>query len=68
MFGGPSCSSLLTMLGIRAPGRSVCVMKVRLVSTFASLVRMSVQIVSMMSSSLRTLTSRLVGWTFTSMR
>lgn len=50
------------------PGRRDCVMKVRLVSTSESLVRISLQIASMISSSFKKLTSRFVGCTFTSTR
>ena len=50
------------------PGRRDCVMNVRLVSTSESLIRISVRMASMISSSFRKLTSRLVGCTFTSTR
>lgn len=54
--------------GPTEPGRRDWVMKVRLVSTLESWTRISVQIASMISSSLRKLTSRFVGCTFTSTR
>ena len=54
--------------GIPAPGRRLWVMNVREVSTVASFVRISVHIFSIISSSLRKLTSRFVGWTLTSTR
>jgi hypothetical protein len=44
-----------------APGRRVCVVKVRLVSTFASFIRIVLQIASIISSSFKKLTSLLVG-------
>ena len=49
-------------------GKRDCVMNVRLVSTWDSLRRMVEHISSMISSSLRKLTSRLVGCTLTSTR
>lgn len=55
-------------VGILEPGRRLWVMNVRLVSTWASFTLIESQIVSIISSSLRKLTSRLVGWTFTSTR
>lgn len=52
----------------RAPGSRLCVMKVRLVSTFASLTLISLHRLSTISSSFKKLTSRFVGWTLTSTR
>lgn len=49
-------------------GRRDCVRKVRLVSTCESCVRIVEQMASMISSSLRKLTSRFVGCTLTSTR
>ena len=56
------------MVGILVPGKRVCVRKVRLVSTLESWTLIVAQTESMTSSSLRKLTSRLVGCTFTSTR
>ena len=50
------------------PGSRDWVMNVRLVSTSESLMRISLQMASMISSSFRKLTSRFVGCTFTSTR
>lgn len=50
------------------PGRRDCVRNVRLVSTSDSFTRMLEQISSIISSSLRKLTSRFVGCTLTSTR
>lgn len=54
--------------GVFTLGRRDWVVNVLLVSTCDSLVDISVQILSMISSSLRKLTSRLVGCTLTSTR
>ena len=56
------------IVGILTPGSRDCVLNVRLVSTLESWTRMLEQIDSMISSSLRKLTSRFVGWTLTSTR
>ena len=52
--------------GTLVPGSNDCVIKVLEVSTFDSSVLMLSQIISIISSSFRKLTSRFVGWTLTS--